>query len=71
MFAMRFLGRDGDFEEENIAWVYTSNCLIILLLIFKTFFFIFLFTGSNLQVPKFAWQTLWKVMFFQESQQGP
>jgi hypothetical protein len=34
-------------------------------------YFLFLFTGSKLQVSKFAWQTLWEVMSFQESQQGP
>jgi hypothetical protein len=33
--------------------------------------FFFSFTGSNLQVPKIAWQTFWEVMSFQESQQGP
>ncbi len=32
-------------------------------------YFLFLFTGSKLQVSKFAWQTLWEVMSFQESQQ--
>jgi hypothetical protein len=64
--------------------VYTDNCLIILNYIIDVkhiedtnykqgnfFFLIFLFTESKLLVSKFAWQTLWKVLSFQESQQGP
>jgi hypothetical protein len=39
--------------------------------------FLFFFTGSKLQVSKFAWQTLWEALSFEEngqwlcSQQGP
>ncbi len=67
--------------------VYT-NCLIILLdldvkhIVDTNFnqddlFHFFFFTGSKLQVSKFAWQTLWEALSFEEngqrlySQQGP
>ncbi len=49
---------------------YILKTVLLFFYLFLKHFFIFLFTGSNLQVPKFAWQTLWKVMFFQKSQQG-
>ncbi len=59
--------------------MYTDNCLFFYIIDVKHIddtnckqcdIFLFLFTGSKLQVSKFAWQTLWEVMSFQESQQG-
>jgi hypothetical protein len=36
----------------------------------KVTYYFFLFTGFKLEVSKLAWQTLWEVMSFQESQQN-